>query len=861
MVTVKSLRIGLCVIGGWAIAPTAWANALEATAEASLQPEQTPAAEQTSAERSPATTVDGWMAQIEAARVQITGVRLNETETGLQIVLETAEGTLATPTTIVAGNVLTADIPNAVLVLPKGEAFEAANPVVGIDQISVTSVSGDQVRVTVSATDAPPMAEVQATGKGLVFAVTPGTADVADTEDAEVDITVTADRPQEGYTVPDATTATRTDTPLRDVPQSIQVVPREVLEDQQVIRLDEALRNVSGVSQNSADPRGQRFQVRGFDSSNLLRDGFSQNFGGSFGNSGFQDLSNIERVEVLKGPAAILYGTSQPGGIINLVTKKPLSEPYYGLELSVGNRGLIEPSIDLSGPLTEDGRLLYRLNALYRREDYFRDFDVPVERFFIAPVLQWKISDRTDLLLNFEYLNDQRPADFGLVAIGDRVADIPFDRNLGERDDKLTAESIRAGYQFEHRFDENWTLKNAFNFSTYDTVSRAAEGRDFDETTGILSRSFEDGIQPTTQYELQANLTGKFTTGSIDHQLLVGVDLKRRDGSAISRENSDNITAFNIFNPIYGVTARPTLEDNPITFDGTFLADRLGVYLQDQITLLDNLKLLAGIRYDAVQQNNTFRPSSRNPVLTETSQFTDAFSPRFGIVYQPIEELSLYGSYSQSFFPNSATTVTGEILPPQQGKQFEVGIRGEFLDGRLTSSLALFNLTRQNLAITDPNNRNFSIPTGEQRSRGLELDIAGEVLPGWKVIANYAYIDAEITEDDDIPVGNRLFNVPEHNFNLWTNYEVQTGSLQGLSFGLGFNFVSERFGDNANSFTLDSYFLTNAAISYKRDNWRFALNFRNLFNVDYIQGSENDRISEIYPGKGFTVIGSISVEL
>lgn len=353
MVTVKSLRIGLCVIGGWAIAPTAWANALEATAEASLQPEQTPAAEQTSAERSPATTVDGWMAQIEAARVQITGVRLNETETGLQIVLETAEGTLATPTTIVTGNVLTADIPNAVLVLPKGEAFEAANPVVGIDQISVTSVSGDQVRVTVSATDAPPVAEVQATGKGLVFAVTPGTADVADTEDAEVDITVTADRPQEGYTVPDATTATRTDTPLRDVPQSIQVVPREVLEDQQVIRLDEALRNVSGVSQNSADPRGQRFQVRGFDSSNLLRDGFSQNFGGSFGNSGFQDLSNIERVEVLKGPAAILYGTSQPGGIINLVTKKPLSEPYYGLELSVGNRGLIEPSIDLSGTLTE----------------------------------------------------------------------------------------------------------------------------------------------------------------------------------------------------------------------------------------------------------------------------------------------------------------------------------------------------------------------------------------------------------------------------------------------------------------------------------------------------------------------------
>ena len=674
-------------------------------------------------------------------------------------------------------------------------------------------------------------------------------------------LTVTAGRLQEGYTVPDATTATRTDTPLRDIPQSIQVVPREVLEDQQITRLDDALRNVSGVSQNSADPRGQRFQVRGFDSSNVLRDGFALTFGGSFGNSGFQDLSNIEQVEVLKGPAAILYGTGQPGGVINLVTKKPLSKPFYGLTFSAGNRDLIEPSIDLSGPLTKDGRFLYRLNALYRREDYYRDFDVAVERFFIAPTLQWKISDRTDLFVNLEYLNDQRPADFGLVAIGDRVANIPSARNLGERDDELTAESIRAGYQLEHRFNENWILKNAFNYLTYNTISQTATPLDFDETTGILSRFFENANQPTTQYELQTNLTGKFKTGSIEHQLLVGVDLQRRDdGPEVFRGDFDNTTDINIFNPIYGAVARPALEDNPILFNGTFRNDRLGVYFQDQITLLDNLKLLVGVRYDAVQQNSTLRPSFFTPVLTKSSQFTDAFSPRFGIVYQPIKEVSLYGSYSRSFFPNSATTFAGDILPPEGGEQFEVGIRGEFLNGRLTSSLALFNLTRQNVATTDPNNSNFSIATGEQRSRGLEMDIAGEILPGWNVIANYAYIDAEITEDNDIPVGNRLYNVPKHNFNLWTNYELQTGALKGLSFGLGFNFVGERFGDNANSFTLDSYFLTNAAIAYKRDNWRAALNFRNLFNVNYIQGTEDGRTSEIYPGRGFTIIGTISVE-
>ncbi len=505
--------------------------------------------------------------------------------------------------------------------------------------------------------------------------------------------------------------------------------------------------------------------------------------------------------------------------------------------------------------------MLYRLNALYRREDYYRDFDVAVERFFIAPVLQWKISDRTDLFLNFEYLDDKRPGDFGLVAIGDRVADIPLDRNLGELDDELTAESIRASYRLEHRFNENWTFKNAFNFLTYDTVYQAVTTLDFDETTGLLSYYFEGGNQPTTQYELQTNVTGKFNTGSIEHQLLVGIDLERRDdGPEVFRGDLDNVTTIDIFDPIYGEVSRPNPEDDPILFDGTFQTDRLGVFLQDLIALSDNLKFLGGIRYDGVWQDSTFQPSSSNPETSEDSTFNDAFSPRLGIVYQPIEELSFYTSYSRSFFPNSATTFTGEILPEERGEQFEIGVRGEFLNDRLTSSLALFNLTRQNVATTDPDNSDFSIATGEQRSRGIEIDLAGEILPGWNAIANYAYIDAEITEDNDLPVGNRLFNVPEHNFNLWTNYELQTGSLQGLSFGLGFNFVGERSGDLDNSFTVDSYFLTNAAISYERDKWRAAVNFRNLFDVDYIQGTENGRISEIYPGQGFTVIGTVSAE-
>ena len=792
---------------------------------------------------------------------RVTGVQVIQTEDRLKLILKTVAGSeRLVPLILPEGNDLVIDILDATLAFSIRNGVTKLNPAPGINKVTVIKGDENSIRVRITGTNQTPSAEVVTGREDLVLSITPESTTAEEESDEQIDVIATGQAEDDDYVVDEATTATRTDTPLRDVPQSIQVVPQQVLEDQQVIRLDDALRNVSGVSQNSADPRGQRFQVRGFDASNVLRDGFSLTFGGSFGNSGFQELSNIERVEVLKGPAAILYGTSQPGGIINLVTKKPLSEPYYNFEFSAGNRNLIEPSIDVSGPLTKDGKLLYRLNALYRREDYFRDFDVAVERFFIAPVLQWKISDRTDLFLNFEYLDDQRPNDLGLVAIGDSVADIPFDRNLGERDDTLTAESIRASYRLEHRFNENWTFKNAFNFLTYDTIFQAAEPLELDETTGILSRYFTESDQPSTQYELQTNVTGEFSTGSIEHQLLVGVDLKRRDGSSLDRGNLDNVLDIDIFDPTYGAVSRPNPEDDPLLFDGEFRADRLGVFLQDRIALLDNLKLLAGVRYDAVWQEDTRRPSFFTPVASEDSPFNDAFSPRFGIVYQPIEELSLYSSYSRSFYPNSATTFTGEILPVERGEQFEIGVRSEFLNDRLTSSLALFNLTRQNVATTDPDNPDFSIATGEQRSRGIEIDIAGEILPGWNVIANYAYIDAEITEDNDIPVGNRLFNVPENNFNLWTNYELQTGSLQGLSFGLGFNFIDERFGDLDNSFTVDSYFLTNAAISYERDKWQAAVNFRNLFDVDYIQGTENGRLTEIYPGQGFTVIGTVSAE-
>ncbi|MEO0539079.1 MAG: TonB-dependent siderophore receptor [Cyanobacteria bacterium P01_A01_bin.123] len=669
------------------------------------------------------------------------------------------------------------------------------------------------------------------------------------------------------YVIPTATTGTRTNTPLRDIPQSIQVIPREVLEDQQVTELDDALRNVSGVTpaRSGNDGTGLRLNVRGFEDASVLRDGFRLTFGGS-GAISSQDLSNIEQIEVLKGPAAILFGVTEPGGVVNLVTEQPPSEPFYELGLRAGNRGFLEPSIDISGPLTEDGRLLYRLNASYRTEDYFRDFDTDIERVFVAPVVSAQISDRTDLNLYLEYLNEERPADFGLVAIGDEVADIPLDRALGEPDDFSENETLRVGYTFEHRFSDSLTLRNAFSYYNidFDSLNTSTFGfLGFDESTGDLFRAttfLGDDDPPLENFDLQTNLVAEFNTGSIEHTILAGVDLFRQNDGAFLRGNFFSPVPLNIFDPIYGNVPDQDPADLPLISSTESQIDALGVYLQDQVDLSDNLKLLLGIRYDTFEQDNTTNPSLFAPTASESSLSDDAFSPRVGVVYQPIEKVSLFTSYSRSFAPNTATTFNGDILEPERGEQFEIGAKAELLSGRLAASLAYFDITLQNVATPDPNFPRFSVATGQQRSQGVEFDLIGEILPGWNLVTNYAYTDARITEDNSGLEGNRLYSVPEHNVNLWTTYDIQAGPLEGLGFGLGLNYISERFGDNANSFTVDDYFLTNAAVSYRRNNWQAGLNFRNLFDVDYIQSTGNNRNSRIDPGEGFTVIGSFSVE-
>lgn len=388
---------------------------------------------------SSAKTVKEWLAQIEQQTpqievVQVTQVKANPTDKGVEVILQTTKGEQLQLVNRNIGNSFIADIPNAQLRLPSGEAFtfRSDKPIAGITEITVTNFDANTIRVTVSGEAGVPTVELfDSPDEGLIFSVATAasTAQQPQTQptpeqqppesqtqpiqpsassDELIELVVTGE--QDGYRVPDSTTATRTDTPQRDIPQSIQVIPQQVIKDQQITRIGDAVRNVSGVTlQGGYGGSTDNYNIRGFTTYDNLRNGFSVQ-------DNFVNPTNIERIEVLKGPASVLYGQFEPGGVVNYITKQPLSEPYYSAEFTAGSFSTYRPSIDISGPLNSDRTLLYRLNAAYENFGSFIDFNHQ-ETFAIAPALTYKIGDATTLTLEYEYLKVDRTYYDGLPPI------------------------------------------------------------------------------------------------------------------------------------------------------------------------------------------------------------------------------------------------------------------------------------------------------------------------------------------------------------------------------------------------------------------------------------------------------------
>ena len=769
---------------------------------------------------------------------------LEETDARLQVVLETQDGELSTPTTSVSGNALIVEITDAVLI---EEDFEQFEPAEGIAAVKVSALTDNRVQVIITGADAAPTVDVSTDVTGLTLSAVPGVTRTGESSEP-LRIVVTGEE-NEGYNPSNVSTATRTDTPLRDIPQSIQVVPQQVLEDRQATKLTDGLENVSGIVSTSAPARSRNTVViRGFEGfDGFLVNGIPDpqiNSDGTF--------INVERLEVLKGPASILFGEGTLGGTVNIITKQPLSEPFYEISALAGSFNDFGGRLDFSGPLNETATARYRLNAGYRTFENFLDPDNG-EEFSIAPNFAFNFGPNTDFSIegdvNILERNGQQPE--GLPAEGTVLpnpnGEISRSLNTGGPQDNNLTTNGRTGYRFEHRFNENLKLRNSFLYTFYDDGDSIGifNGGSLQDDLRTLNRRFFDGSQFYDSYYLDTNLLGEFDTGAIEHRLLFGVSLNR-DITNLDFEFGDAVPV-DVFNPVFDQNLNLTGEPNlsQVTTRST-----LGVYLQDQITLNDNLKLLIGGRFDA------FEEETRNRLIDEQIDQSDtAFSPRIGIVYQPSSDISLYASYARSFTPTIGTSASNASFSPERGTQYEIGVKADIND-RLSATLALFDLTRSNVTTSDPDNSFFSIQTGEQKSQGVELDISGEILPGWNIITGYAYTDARVTEDNSIPEGNRLRNSPEHALNLWTTYRIQEGDLKGLGVGLGFNYLSERPGDLDNTFELPSFFRTDAAVFYEQDKFRAALNFRNLFDIDYFASARSR--TRVDPGAPFTVQGEIS---
>jgi iron complex outermembrane recepter protein len=807
----------------------------------------------------PAKTVAEWQAQIAQAQVTVIQVTLTSTPAGLEIRLDTADNK---PLQIDASkfrqdsNAFVAEIPNTSLALSDGQPFSAINPTADVASVQVSETVPGTVQVRVTGNNAPPKTDITLKTGALIYGLNPTTGD-----DEEEELIVTG--ATAGYTVPSATVGTKTDIPLRDVPQSIQVVPQQVLKDQGVIELADALRNVSGVigSGNSIGGDDSFYIIRGFeDFDSILQNGFGSKSVAFLGGN----TTNVEQVEVLKGPASVLYGQGEVGGIINLVPKKPLSKPYYNIEAVIGNFAFYRPSIDLSGPLNTDKTILYRLNASYESAGSFVDF-INSQDLAIFPVVSFRLSEATTIKINGSYQKSAIDSYPGLPAVGtvlpNRNGNIPLSSYLSfpelESEERT---GFGIGYELKHNFSRNWSIRNTFQAEFVDnpgTSKPSGTGLTLREDDRTADVSFFGGSGARQSYQLQTEFIGKIQTGSIKHDLLLGLDLRRVTGTNTNgffetRDGSE--LTLDVFNP-QQAGELPEL-DYVKDFDASIQDDFVGIYAQNLISFGEKLKILLGGRLDWVKQKYDDNLNDAFDVISRDS----AFSPRVGIVYQPIKPISLYAAYNRSFKAEGGfgnVNADNKPFEPTTGEQFEVGVKAELLDGKLAATLAAYQITKRNVIVDDPERPDFSIQIGAQRSRGFEFDLSGEPIPGLRLIATYAYTDAKVTEDTTTLRGNQVSNVPQHSGSLWAVYEIQKGNLKGFGIGAGVFVLGDRPGDLENSFNLPSYGRTDALLYYRQNRWRAQLNFQNIFNVNYFESSFGR--DNVYPGAPFTVRGTISV--
>lgn len=618
-------------------------------------------------------------------------------------------------------------------------------------------------------------------------------------------------------------TATKSDTPTKDVPFSIQTVTPQMLDERRPADLARALETVPGVSvgYGGGFSNSGRVRIRGFSNVSNFKDGFRISTTGSE-----IDLANISSIEVLKGPASALYGRFEPGGIVNFVTKNPLATPYLETSVTGGSFGFARTTLDAGGGVTENGAVTSRINAAFERSDGFRDF-TDYSKYFIAPALGIALSDTTTLTLKGEFLRYEGAFDRGLPNNPVSLT-VPPSRNFSEPWMRSDKDQWLGSAELVHQLNDDWKVRLAAQ-SARTNIGESYNNYGFPPVIGgNITRTFIKGTERFIDQTNQAEIYGRVVTGPVQHKLMFGTEYNNEEWTFNLRRTAG--TPISISNPVYG----PQPADSLFVPGniGTYKTNTVGFYAQDEMAI-GPIRFLAGGRADRTRGEVADYVWGPNPPET-ASLWT--FTPRLGLTYILTPELSVYGSWAKSTrLELDAGFLADRTLPkPTQGQQFEAGIKGNFAGGWFQPTLSLFDISKKNAIVQDLVNPDYVTQTGELKVRGVEVEVASQFTPAWKAVASYTYQNAYISEDTDVTlIGNQFQGVPKHQASLWTSYTF-IESVPGLTVGGGVFFASERPTSIANTLYIPSFTRVDLFASYKIDKaTELQLNVNNVTNERY----------------------------
>lgn len=637
-----------------------------------------------------------------------------------------------------------------------------------------------------------------------------------------------------GYAPKNAATATKTDTPLMETPQSVTVITADQIREQASPNLQEAVRYSVGVRNElyGIDNRGDWVSIRGSDETTKLLDGMRLPLTGWYGVVRDEPYA-FDRIEVLRGPSSIIAGANDPGGVINLVSKRPQQDAFHEVGMQLGNDNHKQFNADFAGPLKKDGALLYRLVALGKDSDTQIDH-ADEQRVLVAPSVTWLPGEGSSVTLYGEYQYDRSKNTNAFLGLEGTLypapnGPIPTDLFIGEPDwDRYGGTRWRFGYDLEFALSDVWRLRHQLRHDETDGLQKSMYANwwdGFQDANGnsdpngqYLGRYwyiYEDSSRMTNGELL---LQGKLQTGGVAHTLLFGVDGLFHDASQTVAE--DEGTPLNVYAPVYGTQAEPTLGDAQPTNSDT---RRLGILVQDQMKFFDNLSVRAGVRRDMVR--------------TDDGAITRdwATSSNLGVIYEILPGIAPYASYSESFNPVTGTNAAGQAYKPKRAKQIEAGLKWEAQSMPVQAAAAFYSIKEKNRLASDPNDINSSIQIGDARIRGAEFEAKGD-LAAWSLLGSYTYTRVRASAASwggDLDPDEQVESIPEHMASAWAVHDFTDAGVTGLQLGGGVRYVG-RIGDGTGNVFVPSVTLFDVMASYDTGPWRFALNVNNIADKNYI---------------------------